>query len=67
MRLATWNIDWFNALFDDAGRVMVDDAASARHKTSRAQQLHKRRAVFRAMDVDGVLIVEGRIPMANGP
>jgi hypothetical protein len=30
MRLATWNIDWFNALFDDAGRVMANDAASAR-------------------------------------
>jgi hypothetical protein len=64
MRLATWNIDWFNALFDDAGRVMADDAASASYKTSRAQQLHGLRAVFRAMDADDVLIVEG--PDTNG-
>jgi len=64
MRLATWNIEWFNALFDDAGRVMADDQPSARYKTSRAQQLQGLRAVFRAMDADGVLIVEG--PDTNG-
>ncbi len=59
MRLATWNIEWFNALFDDAGRVMTDDAPSARYKISRTQQLHGLRAVFTAMDADGILIVEG--------
>ena len=59
MRLATWNVEWFNALFDDTGRVMNDAARSARHDTSRAQQLAGLRAVFAAMDADGVLIVEG--------
>lgn len=29
MRLATWNVAWFKALFDDAGRVMAGDAPSA--------------------------------------
>ena len=64
MRLATWNIEWFNALFDDAGRVLDDEAPSARYHVSRAQQLTGLRAVFRAMDADGVLIVEG--PDTNG-
>ena len=64
MRLATWNVEWFNALFDDAGRVMADGAPSQRYHTSRAQQLAGIRTVFRAMDADGVLIVEG--PDTNG-
>lgn len=64
MRLATWNVEWFNGLFDDAGRVMADDAPSQRYHTSRAQQLAGLRAVFRAMDADGVLIVEA--PDTNG-
>ncbi len=64
MRLATWNVEWFNALFDDSGRVMADDAPSARYKISRAQQLAGLRGGFRALDADGVLIVEG--PDTNG-
>ena len=24
LRLATWNVEWFNALFDDQGRVLDD-------------------------------------------
>ncbi|MGL6209974.1 MAG: endonuclease/exonuclease/phosphatase family protein [Paracoccaceae bacterium] len=59
MRLATWNIEWFNALFDDEGRVLADDEPSARHRTSRGVQAHAIAAVLRAVDADGVLIVEG--------
>jgi catechol 2,3-dioxygenase-like lactoylglutathione lyase family enzyme len=64
MRLATYNVEWFNALFDDQGRVLADDQPSARYQTSRAQQVHALRAVFRALDADGVLVVEG--PDSNG-
>jgi len=58
IRLATYNVEWFNALFDDAGRVLDDDQPSARYGLSRHQQLTGLAAVFGAMDADGVLIVE---------
>lgn len=59
MRLATYNVEWFNALFDDDGRVLDDEAPSARYQVPRSQQLAGLAAVFRAMDADGVVIVEG--------
>jgi hypothetical protein len=30
LRLATYNVEWFNALFDDDGDLLADDAPSAR-------------------------------------
>lgn len=58
IRLATYNVEWFNALFDDAGRLMADDAPSARHATSRAAQVAALGVVFTALDADAILIVE---------
>lgn len=58
MRLATYNVEWFNALFDDAGRVLADDGPSARYQMTRRQQLGGLRAVFRALNADGVMIIE---------
>ncbi|MFN3642150.1 MAG: hypothetical protein ACK4TB_04405 [Gemmobacter sp.] len=39
MRLATWNVAWMNALFDDDGRLREDDGPSGRHGVTRADQL----------------------------
>jgi len=64
IRLATYNVEWFNALFDDDGNPLPDDQPSARHQTSRARQLTALAAVFRALDADGVMIIEG--PDTNG-
>jgi len=59
IRLATYNIEWFNALFDDDGQPLPDDQPSARYKVTRGQQLAALALVFRALDADGVMIIEG--------
>ncbi len=58
LRLATYNVEWFNGLFDDEGRLLEDGERSARYKISRAEQLTALGIVFTAMDADGVMIIE---------
>ncbi len=64
LRLATFNVEWFNALFDDRGRLREDMEPSARYKTTRAEQLGALGIVFTALDADGVMVIEG--PDTNG-
>lgn len=64
LRLATYNVEWFNTLFDDRGRLLADDRPSARYKTSRAEQLGALGIVFTALDADLVLVIEA--PDTNG-
>jgi hypothetical protein len=64
LRLATYNVEWFNALFDDNGRMLQDREPSARYKTTRGEQLAALGRVFTALDADGILIIEG--PDTNG-
>ena len=64
LRLATYNVEWFNNLFDDRGRLLADDHPSARYKTSRAEQLGALGIVFTAMDADLVMVIEA--PDTNG-
>lgn len=58
LRIATYNVEWFNALFDDDGRLLADDEPSARHQTSRAAQAGALGIVFTAMDADAVMVIE---------
>ena len=58
LRLASYNCEWMNALFDDAGRMLNDHSLSARHRISRGEQLAALGAVFTALDADGVMILE---------
>lgn len=58
LRLATYNIEWFNALFDDAGGLLADDAWSARYDVTRADQAAAIATVLRALDADAVMIIE---------
>lgn len=58
LRLATWNIEWMNALFDDAGRPIFDGQLSARYKVTRTDQLDAIAIVMIALDADGILILE---------
>jgi endonuclease/exonuclease/phosphatase family metal-dependent hydrolase len=58
LRIATWNVEWFNALFDDAGTPLWDDEPSGRQGVSRAAQLDAIGIVLTALDADAVLIVE---------
>lgn len=64
LRLATYNVEWFNALFDDAGRMLDDREPSTRYKISRGEQLAALAIVFTALDADGITIIEA--PDTNG-
>lgn len=58
MRIATYNVEWFNSLFDRRGRLLPDGEWSARYHVTRAQQLEALGIVFTAVDADVFLIVE---------
>lgn len=58
VRLATYNVEWFDALFDDSGQLLEDDGWSARRDVTRAMQAQALGRVFTALDADAVLIVE---------
>lgn len=59
LRLASYNVEWFNALFDDRGRLLEDGELSSRYQTSRRDQLGAIAIVMTAMDADGIMIIEG--------
>ncbi len=58
MRIATYNVEWFNNLFDDAGKLLDDDRWSGRHDVRRSDQLAALAIVFTALDADAVMIIE---------
>lgn len=64
LRLATYNVEWFNALFDDHGRLLDDREPSTRYKVTRGEQLGALAIVFTALDADGITIIEA--PDTNG-
>lgn len=64
LRLATYNVEWFNSLFDDRGRMLTDTGPSARYRTTRAEQLGALAIVFTALDADLVMVIEA--PDSNG-
>lgn len=58
MRLASYNVEWFEALFDARGGLRRD-GEGRRHGVSRAAQIDALAHVFRALDADGVMVIEG--------
>lgn len=58
LRLASYNTEWFNALFDDTGRAWDDGQPSARYQITRRQQLAALGRVFQALDADGIMVIE---------
>ncbi|MEL6585863.1 MAG: endonuclease/exonuclease/phosphatase family protein [Pseudomonadota bacterium] len=58
LRLATWNVEWFDKLFDRDGALLETDDWSARYKITKNRQLHAIAGVMRHMDVDGLVVVE---------
>ncbi len=58
MRIATYNVEWFSALFDRQNRLMLDDGWSRRHNVTRAAQAEAIARVIRSVDADLMLIVE---------
>ncbi len=58
MRLATYNVEWFSNLFDDDGQLIENNSWSGRQDVTRAEQINALGTVFRAMDADGIMVVE---------
>lgn len=58
LRLSTYNIEWFQALFDADNRLLLDDHPSGRHGVSRGAQAEAIAQVLRAVDADGLVIIE---------
>ena len=58
MRLSTYNIEWFANLFDDADGLRLDEGPSGRHGISRRTQADAIASVLRAINADGIVVVE---------
>lgn len=58
MRLATYNVEWFNALFDNEGNVQDDDKWSGRQDVKRGEQANALAHVFKTIDADAVMVIE---------
>ncbi|WP_425073100.1 endonuclease/exonuclease/phosphatase family protein [Sagittula sp. S175] len=58
MRIATYNVEWFDSLFDNKGRLMLDDRWSSRRDITRVQQAEALGIVFTAMDADAIMVIE---------
>ncbi len=58
MRIATYNVEWFSSLFDDANQLLMDDGWSGRQGVTRAAQTEALGKVFAAMDADAVMVIE---------
>lgn len=64
MRIATYNVEWFNNLFDDKGGLLADNGWSGRLDVTRLQQTESLGIVFTALDADVVMVIEA--PDQNG-
>ncbi|MEP5760108.1 MAG: endonuclease/exonuclease/phosphatase family protein [Litoreibacter sp.] len=58
MRLATYNVEWFNTLFDNDEALVLDDQWSSRWNVTKAAQANALGTVFKALDADAVMIIE---------
>ncbi len=65
MRIATYNVEWFTNLFDDAGNLLADDTWSSRYNVTRADQAEAVAKVMTAMNADAIMIVEAPDAHAN--
>ncbi len=64
MRIATYNVEWFNNLFDNDGNLLADTGWSGRQDVKRFEQVEALGKVFTALDADAVLVIEA--PDHNG-
>ena len=58
MRIATYNIEWFNTLFDDAGGVIEDTSWSSRYDVTKAMQAHAIGNVMARINADMIMVIE---------
>ncbi len=58
MRIATYNVEWFTELFNNAGDLQLDRRWSGRQNVKREDQLDALGIVFTALDADAIMIIE---------
>jgi endonuclease/exonuclease/phosphatase family metal-dependent hydrolase len=58
MRLACYNVEWFDSLFDDDGNLLIDNERGGRRGVTRGAQLEALGHVFRALEADAVMVIE---------
>lgn len=58
MRIATYNVEWFNALFDNKDHLLRDGGRSGRYKVTRGGQADALAHVLQAIDADAIMIIE---------
>lgn len=58
MRIATYNVEWFNGLFDEADRLICDAQRSGRFGATRKEQADALGHVFTKLDADAVMVIE---------
>lgn len=58
MKLATYNVEWFNTLFNDDGHLINDKSWSSRWNITKAAQAKAIGRVFKSMDADAIMIIE---------
>jgi hypothetical protein len=58
LRIAAWNVQWFDHLFDDRSELWDDDGRGGREGVTRAEQAHGIAHVLRVLDADAVMVIE---------
>ncbi|MEN8896389.1 MAG: endonuclease/exonuclease/phosphatase family protein [Yoonia sp.] len=58
MKIATYNVEWFDRLFNNDGDLINDGSWSSRWQVTRADQTAALGHVFQAMDLDVCMIIE---------
>ena len=58
MRIATYNVEWFNTLFDDDGRLIGGNSWSSRWNVTKEQQTEALALVFSRLDADAIMVIE---------
>ncbi len=58
MRIACYNVEWFDRLFDDDGALLDDGEWSGRRDVTRAEQIAALGHVFKTIDADAIMVVE---------
>ncbi|PCJ09412.1 MAG: endonuclease [Rhodobacteraceae bacterium] len=58
MRLVSYNVEWFAALFDERDQLVLDQAPSGRHGIDRFTQGQALAQVFQTLDADAVMVIE---------
>ncbi len=58
MRIATYNVEWFNTLFEADGTLSDNNEWSGRRDITRRRQIAALGHVFTAMDADAIMVIE---------